>query len=68
MNDSHDRSTARAGALRAPWTALCAAAAVILGPPAHTASTLTQANAAPRHPSLTPAPAHRRPVRRHPVH
>ncbi|MEU3945065.1 hypothetical protein [Streptomyces sp. NPDC029526] len=64
MNDSHDRSTVRTGALRAPWTVLCAAAAVILGPPAHTASTLTQANAAPRHPALTPVPARHR----HPVH
>ncbi|MEU9349450.1 hypothetical protein AB0D65_00155 [Streptomyces griseoloalbus] len=58
MNDSTpDRSTGWADALRRPWTALCAAAAVVLGPAAHTASALMQANAAPlRH---APGP-HRR--------
>ncbi|KKD08259.1 hypothetical protein [Streptomyces sp. WM6386] len=34
---------------RGPWAALCAAAAVILGPAAVTASALDQANAAPMH-------------------
>ncbi|WP_164555737.1 MULTISPECIES: hypothetical protein [unclassified Streptomyces] len=57
MNDTPDRSTTWADALRRPWTALCAAAAVVLGPACHTASALMQANAAPlRH---TPSP-HRR--------
>ncbi|MET7477880.1 hypothetical protein ABZT17_26425 [Streptomyces sp. NPDC005648] len=32
-----------------PWAALCAAAAVVLGPAAVTASALDQANAAPLH-------------------
>ncbi|MDN0194673.1 hypothetical protein [Streptomyces sp. S.PNR 29] len=32
-----------------PWTALCAALAVVLGPAAVTASALDQANAAPMH-------------------
>lgn len=57
MNDTPDRSTTWADVLRRPWTALCAAAAVVLGPTAHTAATLMQANAAPlRH---APSP-HRR--------
>ncbi|MFI2376436.1 hypothetical protein ACH5AO_15390 [Streptomyces sp. NPDC018964] len=57
MNDTPDRSTTWADALRRPWTALCAAVAVVLGPAAHTASALMQANAAPlRH---APGP-HRR--------
>ncbi|MFF5161474.1 hypothetical protein ACFY3N_35800 [Streptomyces sp. NPDC000348] len=57
MNDTPDRSTTWADALRRPWTALCAAAAVVLGPAAHTAAALVQANAAPlRH---VPSP-HRR--------
>lgn len=57
MSDTPDRSSTWADVLRRPWTALCAAAAVVLGPTAHTASTLMQANAAPlRH---TPSP-HRR--------
>ncbi|MFC7991253.1 hypothetical protein ACFUV2_18280 [Streptomyces pilosus] len=43
--------------LRRPWAALCAAAAVVLGPAAHTASALTQANAAPLRQAPTP---HRR--------
>ncbi|MBE8475873.1 hypothetical protein [Streptomyces justiciae] len=34
---------------RGPWAALCAAAAVVLGPAAVTASALDQANAAPMH-------------------
>ncbi|MFG3201916.1 hypothetical protein [Streptomyces sp. NPDC048192] len=34
---------------RGPWTALCAAVAVVLGPAAATASALDQANAAPPH-------------------
>ncbi|MFI8092822.1 hypothetical protein ACIF9R_31625 [Streptomyces sp. NPDC086080] len=57
MSDTPERSTTWADVLRRPWTALCAAAAVVLGPAAHTASALTQANAAPlRH---APSP-HRR--------
>ncbi|MFH8450044.1 hypothetical protein ACH4CD_12405 [Streptomyces fungicidicus] len=57
MNDTPERSTGWADALRRPWTALCTAAAVVLGPAAHTAAALMQANAAPlRH---TPDP-HRR--------
>ncbi|MEV8591808.1 hypothetical protein [Streptomyces sp. NPDC052012] len=47
-----DRVSGRMDALRGTWTALCAAAAVVLGPAARTASTLTQANAAPRHQAL----------------
>lgn len=47
MSDTSDRSTTWADALRRPWTALCAAAAVVLGPAASTASALMQANAAP---------------------
>ncbi|MFC8422534.1 hypothetical protein ACFUN7_16945 [Streptomyces sp. NPDC057236] len=56
MNDTPDRSTTWADALRRPWTALCAAAAVVLGPTAHTAAALMQANAAP----LRHAPSPRR--------
>jgi hypothetical protein len=37
----------RAEAACRPWTALCAALAVVLGPAAVTASALDQANAAP---------------------
>ncbi|GAA2522161.1 MULTISPECIES: hypothetical protein [Streptomyces] len=54
-SDSHDRRTRRttwADAVRGSWTALCAAAAVVLGPAAHTASTLVRANAAPLHQAL----------------
>ncbi|MCT9079180.1 hypothetical protein [Streptomyces fulvoviolaceus] len=57
MNSSHTtnttnttkRATRRAGITRGPWAALCAAAAVVLGPAAVTASALDQANAAPMH-------------------
>ncbi|MBQ1087894.1 MULTISPECIES: hypothetical protein [Streptomyces] len=35
--------------LRNPWKAVCAAATVVLGPAAVTASALDQANAAPLH-------------------
>ncbi|WP_320775441.1 hypothetical protein [Streptomyces sp. CRN 30] len=62
MNDRHARHTRHdhrhdhrhdrkpwGAALRRPWTALAAAAAVVLGPAAVTASALDQANAAPRH-------------------
>jgi hypothetical protein len=38
-----------AEAVRSPWTVVCAAAAVILGPAAVTASALDQANKAPMH-------------------
>ncbi|MHC3472470.1 hypothetical protein ACYF6T_27765 [Streptomyces sp. 7R007] len=53
MNSSHTRAPARTSgwtkAARGPWTALCAAVAVVLGPAAVTASALDQANAAPMH-------------------
>ncbi|WP_031226326.1 hypothetical protein [Streptomyces roseochromogenus] len=39
----------RAPTARGPWAALCAAATVVLGPAAATASALDQANAAPLH-------------------
>ncbi|EFE69932.1 hypothetical protein ABZ918_28570 [Streptomyces viridosporus] len=45
--DIHRPRPAWMNALRGSWTALCAAAAVVLGPATHTASTLVQANAAP---------------------
>ncbi|MFD5003408.1 hypothetical protein ACFWMV_10885 [Streptomyces mutabilis] len=56
MSDSRSR-TERArtrgrtlrGAVRGPWTVLCALAAVLLGPAAVTASALDEANAAPPH-------------------
>ncbi|MFF3905166.1 hypothetical protein ACFYZJ_04010 [Streptomyces sp. NPDC001848] len=38
-----------AGAVRNPWTVLCVAATVVLGPAAATASALDQANKAPLH-------------------
>ncbi|MEQ8144232.1 hypothetical protein [Streptomyces sp. CNH189] len=57
MSDTLDRSTPWADALRRPWTALCAAAAVVLGPAAYTASALMQANAAPLRHTQSP---HRR--------
>ncbi|CAL9436964.1 hypothetical protein [Streptomyces griseomycini] len=44
-----DRRSVWADAVRGSWTALCAAAAVVLGPAAHTESTLVRANAAPLH-------------------
>ncbi|MFF4499377.1 hypothetical protein [Streptomyces sp. NPDC001401] len=49
--NSHDSTThkteGRPRTARGPWAALCAAAAVVLGPAAVTASALDQANAAP---------------------
>ncbi|MEU6776445.1 hypothetical protein [Streptomyces sp. NPDC046759] len=39
----------RPRAARGPWAVLCAAATVVLGPAAATASALDQANAAPLH-------------------
>ncbi|MFZ4152801.1 hypothetical protein [Streptomyces pseudogriseolus] len=57
MSDTPDRSTTWADTLRRPWTALVAAAAVVLGPAASTASALMQANAAPLRQTPTP---HRR--------
>ncbi|MFK0173072.1 hypothetical protein ACIQU5_30190 [Streptomyces sp. NPDC090306] len=42
----------RTRVLRAPWTAVCAAVAVVLGPAAVTASALDLANAAPPHPAV----------------
>ncbi|GAA4787787.1 hypothetical protein [Streptomyces ziwulingensis] len=44
----------RAEAVRRPWTALCAAAAVVLGPAAVTAAALDRANAAPPHAAARP--------------
>lgn len=45
MSSSHRDITKTRG----PWAALCAAAAVVLGPAAVAASALDQANAAPLH-------------------
>ncbi|GAB2840282.1 hypothetical protein GCM10027074_03290 [Streptomyces deserti] len=42
-----DRTRTWTGAVRGPWTVLCAVATVVLGPAAVTASALDQANAAP---------------------
>ena len=51
--NSHRRTThrteGRSRTAHGPWAALCAAAAVVLGPAAVTASALGQANAAPMH-------------------
>ncbi|MGK5696461.1 hypothetical protein ACSNOJ_26835 [Streptomyces sp. URMC 128] len=50
MNNGRTRNPGtRAGAARGPWAVLCAAASVVLGPAAATASALDQANAAPLH-------------------
>ncbi|WP_416978644.1 hypothetical protein [Streptomyces sp. T028] len=52
MNSSHTNEHTTAGwtrAARGPWTVLCAAAVVVLGPAAVTASALEQANKAPLH-------------------
>ncbi|MEU6380785.1 hypothetical protein [Streptomyces sp. NPDC046909] len=53
MNSSHtnttEKTTGWVKTARGPWAALCAAAAVVLGPAAVTASALDQANAAPMH-------------------
>ncbi|MFF4955646.1 hypothetical protein [Streptomyces sp. NPDC001222] len=43
------RTRAWAGAVRNPWTVVCAVATVVLGPAAATASALDQANRAPLH-------------------
>jgi hypothetical protein len=42
-------SSTRPWAARGPWAVLCAAATVVLGPAAATASALDRANAAPLH-------------------
>ena len=42
------------GAVRNPWTVLCVAATVVLGPAAITASALDQANKAPLHHAAKP--------------
>lgn len=51
--NSHSNTThkteGRSRTAHGPWAALCAAAAVVLGPAAVTASALDQANAAPMH-------------------
>ncbi|MGW4434681.1 hypothetical protein ACWELO_02680 [Streptomyces sp. NPDC004596] len=44
-----ERQADRTRAARRTWAAVCAAAAVVLGPAAATASALGQANAAPPH-------------------
>ncbi|MCI3270248.1 hypothetical protein [Streptomyces cylindrosporus] len=53
MNGSHTNTTEKPATwvrtARGPWAALCAAAAVVLGPAAVTANALDQANAAPMH-------------------
>ncbi|MGW7048708.1 hypothetical protein ACWGDT_39810 [Streptomyces avermitilis] len=53
MSSSRTRTTEKAAgwtrAARSPWTVVCAAATVVLGPGAVTASALDQANAAPLH-------------------
>lgn len=52
MNSHHStahKTESRSRTTRGPWAALCAAAAVVLGPAAVTASALDQANAAPMH-------------------
>ncbi|MER6420509.1 hypothetical protein [Streptomyces sp. NPDC001137] len=52
MNSHHDtthKTEGRSRTAHGPWAALCAAAAVVLGPAAVTASALDQANAAPMH-------------------
>ncbi|WP_055717458.1 hypothetical protein [Streptomyces torulosus] len=41
-------------ALRSPWTVACAAAVVLLGPSAVTASALERANSAPLHGAAAP--------------
>ncbi|MGW0712947.1 hypothetical protein ACWD4G_44695 [Streptomyces sp. NPDC002643] len=41
-------------ALRSPWTVACAAAVVVLGPSAVTASALERANSAPLHGASAP--------------
>ncbi|MEV6023948.1 hypothetical protein [Streptomyces sp. NPDC052036] len=43
------RTRTWAGAVRNPWTVVCAVATVVLGPAAATASALDQANRAPLH-------------------
>ncbi|WP_405873562.1 hypothetical protein [Streptomyces sp. NBC_00005] len=50
MNSHHStthKTDGRTRISRGPWAALCAAAAVVLGPAAVTATALDQANAAP---------------------
>ncbi|MGW3123872.1 hypothetical protein ACWDBW_43350 [Streptomyces sp. NPDC001107] len=52
MNSHHStthKTEGRSRPAHGPWAALCAAAAVVLGPAAVTASALDQANAAPMH-------------------
>ncbi|MFF4355307.1 hypothetical protein [Streptomyces sp. NPDC001604] len=52
MNSHHKtkhKTGGRSRSAHGPWAALCAAAAVVLGPAALTASALDQANAAPMH-------------------
>ncbi|MFF4254781.1 hypothetical protein ACFY1L_26585 [Streptomyces sp. NPDC001663] len=49
LNNTTHKTEGRQRSARGPWAALCAAAAVILGPAAVTASALDQANAAPMH-------------------
>ncbi|SPF01017.1 hypothetical protein [Streptomyces sp. MA5143a] len=61
MIGDRTKSPARAGrrtwsaALRGPWTVACAAAVVVLGPSAVTASALERANSAPPHGASAPA-------------
>lgn len=62
-NASRDPRRSWTSALRSPWTVACAAAVVVLGPSAVTASALDRANAAPLHGASAPehpAPAQER--------
>ncbi|MET9851167.1 hypothetical protein [Streptomyces ossamyceticus] len=60
MIGNRTKSPARAArrtwsaALRSPWTVACAAAVVVLGPSAVTASALERANSAPLHGAAAP--------------
>ncbi|WEH18635.1 hypothetical protein [Streptomyces sp. VNUA24] len=53
-NTSRDPRRSWTSALRSPWTVACAAAVVVLGPSAVTASALDRANAAPLHGASAP--------------
>ncbi|MFE7767348.1 hypothetical protein [Streptomyces sp. NPDC057438] len=51
---SRDPRRSWSSALRSPWTVVCAAAVVVLGPSVVTASALDRANAAPLHGASAP--------------
>ncbi|MBA2948533.1 hypothetical protein [Streptomyces himalayensis] len=48
-DDSQAQTSWPSAMLRGPWTVLCVAASVVVGPTAATASALDRANAAPPH-------------------